>query len=820
MADEEDILAGLSEEEKDALAAEELAVEGTPEPIAPDYTDDPQIGANERLTINNLFEKNPRSQLDYLETRGYDARERAGRVEASLPGAGMYGPVEPGPNAKLGFFGSIKEGLLDIGDGANDVLGMAVGAKTMIPGLGLGQIAQNTVAGAASQGIVDGALNAYGGRILGLPKRGLMEDAGISATQGALEGGIGGLAGGIFGRWLGAPPEVRKDGAMRLIKNAFGLSDQQLGQATITGAEREIAQIANPQAYDDAFLDIMNPVDEVVTALHDKFDMVTPLRTSGTPVEDLAKNIVVKAGQVGGNLETTVKAISKDPNSKIKLSEIRKFFFGNKDEYTRILKEGGQPPPLDGGAALRVKQANKIADEMGGDLNPTQASAVEGKINEYLRNLKKLTAAEPNEKELARMTEYDTLIKGGKVKGPKGVDETLKPLDVVKAERDEYLAKIAKTKNGRLNAKHQKRFQGILDDIADREARIAQIEPEVVKIRAQMEDPDITFQQLDDWKKNTYATIEAELLKLRGDPIGGAINQARGELSDFMGGVASRTPFGPEFSTLSKDYSLLKDAAKLALKGAGAEGKLRNTDAPYLFGELGHKIAPAIPWIGKKVGPATIGARVASDPDNAKNLFLEAARMLPPSQAAGNAGVLQSLSAKLQSGLASNAGPMVQVSVGRGISNLVASSLNSAHASELDTLEKGVIMNMLQEGGIITPEQKQNGFNFMELPPDIQQQVTEAAKQAIAPLRDAVLFGGEEEIGAAYSQVAKMYPDMFPAPKTGIKGEVEVGGKIKLYDPMDRARYAAKIQNDDSIDWGKKADIVSDLNEKFIAGVP
>ena len=786
------------------------------------------LDAISRLTANNAFQyADHETQENYLKTRGFETKVSADGTQVLARKAGTqdpFGPIEPGDGADLSAGQYLGEIGMDVLDGFNDVLNMGISSKLSTPGQGAspGRLTQNTLAGAA-QGPIDASISWLASRALGLPSH---EGEFVSPLMSSsLEGGLGNAAGSVMGSLVGKTPAMKKDQAFRYIKRALAAGDDELGAAVATGVEREIATRANPVAYKNAFNGVMNPVDEVIEAVHEKFNLVRPARTSGTTAKEILENIINKGDEVGKNLESVVESVSKDPASTVRISEFKQMLFGNADEIKEAMKQGVQPPPYNPGMLGKVKQAAGVEAPDGREINAGQGGSIQSKIEGFFNTLKESAKKELSVVEKAKDAEYDALINGGKIG-----NEVLDPLQKLKDKKLKLEERAAANKTGKLRGKPLQELQDLNNKIAQREQQLATLEPEVLKARADVIDPSVSFVELNNWKKNFNDSVATDLARFRmtpNDPTAIALNSLRGEVSSTMGTIASRTPFGMEFGELSKDYSLLSDASKMFQRAAGAEEKLLDASRPYFVGRKATEIKESLPLIPQRLG-GKVGMSIEPTPEDAKNLFMRAGYTLPPSAAEERgAGVLRSFAGKLsaarQNGakvLYGNAGPLTQVILGRSVSSLVKDTImnpGSASAAELDSLEQGVFMNTLEEAGMITEEQKRNGLDVNMLPPDKLQQATGIAAQVVKPLRDAILFGGEDEVGSAYSQITKLYPDLFPPPKTGIKGEVEVDGKIKLYDPMDRAQYYTLVDRDDSLGWDDKAEIISNLNERFEA---
>lgn len=139
-------------------------------------------------------------------------------------------------------------------------------------------------------------------------------------------------------------------------------------------------------------------------------------------------------------------------------------------------------------------------------------------------------------------------------------------------------------------------------------------------------------------------------------------------------------------------------------------------------------------------------------------------------------------------------------------------------AGGLKALENAMMIQTLFDNGVINAQQKEDGVDLNQLSqinPEGVNASMMAVSQNMSMIKNAIEFGDEDDAGVALSQVAKMYPGLFPRPRTGIKGEVTVNGETKLYDPIDRAKYLDMTMRRKDVDWEKKAEISSELNDSW-----
>ena len=127
-------------------------------------------------------------------------------------------------------------------------------------------------------------------------------------------------------------------------------------------------------------------------------------------------------------------------------------------------------------------------------------------------------------------------------------------------------------------------------------------------------------------------------------------------------------------------------------------------------------------------------------------------------------------------------------------------------------LQNSMILQELHDMGAVSPDQLRSGVDISTLDPQAVQQATMKVSQPLQALQDATRFGDENDKALALSNVTKMYPEVFQPPKSGIHGEVIMGGKRMLPDLMDRAKYSRNVELDEGIEWNDKARIISELN--------
>lgn len=284
---------------------------------------------------------------------------------------------------------------------------------------------------------------------------------------------------------------------------------------------------------------------------------------------------------------------------------------------------------------------------------------------------------------------------------------------------------------------------------------------------------------------------------------------------------------GSELVAAKKDYSLFRDAQNLISKAVGEASMQKGPVTGLQAGE--RLITDAKSGISRII--RSTGGRAKQilfqpytpPPLTPSQEFVQATRVLPTT-------IEQGLGAQYRGARFSEMAeevmnkPITKMVTGTAIAsramNLFIPEDASAEAN-LAPLRDAMTLSLLVDNGLAPPEARETGLDANSVPPEIMQQVGQSIMMTLQPLNDALKFGSEEEIGAAYSQVVKQFPELFPPPKTGIKGEVEDSqGNIKLYDPTDRARYMAQIQVDSSIGWDEKAKTVSELNSTFTVRNP
>jgi len=230
------------------------------------------------------------------------------------------------------------------------------------------------------------------------------------------------------------------------------------------------------------------------------------------------------------------------------------------------------------------------------------------------------------------------------------------------------------------------------------------------------------------------------------------------------------------------------------------------------------------PYAGVNITPSGPrlfgGVREGMGGGNVSDEFRNIADTLPASNSSGSVFSNRNyINARILADAAANRVVPIKPLIGQAVSREV-DFISDANAQGLSGIENGVTLSMMVDNGIITPEQKANGVDLNSLDPAKVQAASQLASQALAPLKNSLQFGSKDEVAAAYGELAKQFPELFPEPKTGLKGEVIVGGKVKLYNPMDRARYANQIQLDSKMGWDEKAIETSELNHTFTVKNP
>lgn len=154
--------------------------------------------------------------------------------------------------------------------------------------------------------------------------------------------------------------------------------------------------------------------------------------------------------------------------------------------------------------------------------------------------------------------------------------------------------------------------------------------------------------------------------------------------------------------------------------------------------------------------------------------------------------------------------------ISRNVSNFFGDMAARQHAKFLipNAIVNGIVVNTLAEHGITEVDDQE--LSQIAQDPGFQGMVSAAqaeAAQAMAGFNEALVREDENALAVQVATLSKQYPGAFDAAKTGIPGEVTIGGKTRFPFPEDAQRYADRVRSADEIDVFEKAKIVSELNK-------
>lgn len=781
------------------------AIPGTPSPslepgihLQPAVVDGVDQTSLKTRALNRLFFANdPTASANYLRSQGYEP-----------PEGGFSGGT-----FKQGGLGEYGRTAMDIAMDTPRNVAMGVGALAGIPAT---IFSANPVVGGAVGVAGAGAMNSAasaGLSELGSYLTGVENDP----SGAAIGGGVEGVLGETVGKGLSIAGQGLKAGAGRLaaalsdgidklqayskINEVLGIEDKVLGAGVLEAAEQGAKA---PVPYE---LNVENPIYKI-------YDHLSGILKRGVAVAKATGDdeIVAVQKEIGREIATAGKIVG---DSVDKISETD---FGKQISASELKKH------LDS-AVTEAKRKNFLTNSQGGDISETGK-----RISDYINS------------------DYDEFINGF-------TDPAKMRLAEIDAEK---LKLIPRSKVS------QKPLPRDAWDPAVAQ-QIDNLDTEALRLDSFIQDPKVSFKDFWKFKRELQNGANfahaGQSYKGRGPAkdISSYIQEISGKTSDWLEGLAKdiegkeverltnvanqslaqglpppeiNFDYGTKFIEEAKNFSILSDGAQLFNKAAGRATKLKEpisglaTDVRGMAksagaGILGALALGASPFTGGAVGlAARIGAntlregrRVLSPSEE----FAQAVKIIPtPDEAISGARYRSGRLAEMAQAIADRpkANPIIAGTIGRGIAPFITTP--DANSQSLKPLQDGIILSTLVDSGMVPPEARQSGFDFNQIDPATQQKVSALAKQVLQPLEDAIRFGNEDEIGAAYSQVAKQFPELFPAPKTGIKGEVQDSrGRIRLFDPTDRARYAASVHVDSEMDWSEKAEAVSELNSTF-----
>lgn len=763
-------------------------------------------GLRDRAVANNLLQSRPNALKQYLGSIGYDvAEDENGRLGVRQQGdTGPYGRIEPEGwfGGGSGILGGTGELLADtLIDTPNDVLAgsgtLASSGERILSGvkraLGI-NVGMGAVTGAAAENLTDA-----GAEFLGVPpaeQTGDMDPTlrgGISgAISGALQTGLGALGEGIFGG-----PSTNQVG-QRMVKESLDIPNKELSGGTITlGKDAAGNPIPVVPGYNAAELQMTSPAQKVLDALQNDYGFFARVRqvaqeTGEQDYHKIADKLLhAELDVTGQRLGQVAEKIAQDPQTTQTFSQVAGQMEAARDAIKQRLQVSLSSDP----SVNVVSFGDQVDAAVRGQLDYTKNVAVSlikrdmDTINSQIASVEKSGAG-------VQIAGQDVGV------GLKAAQKKLAPLEK-KLGAGETLTK-----------KEQKLYSALKPKADALQAKVDELTNQFFQKDALLADPPIDFALLNQTKMGLYKEaarfFEANPQKLNAQGV--ALKDLSGAMGEYVGSVAAQAKdptLAPLFTQLSTQYSHYSDFARYSASAFGEMEKMaeragllsRLRPSTYMRGGVGG------------VTPRFL-AVLRSGVDNARTQFKDGIDKLANPDPGRISQTMAAATAFGQTVARTPVNTIVSSQLGRSISGPLSGS------QFMNDLSQRMTLSALSDMGIISEAQAQEGLDLNQVPPE----ALDFAKQSIGPslqtLQDAIKFGGEEEVGAALSQITKKFPELFPEPRTGIKGEVEVDGVIKLYDPMDRARYAAKIQNDDSIDWEEKADIVSEMNASFTARIP
>lgn len=762
-------------------------------------------GLRDRAVVNNLLQSRPNALKQYLGSIGYDvAEDENGRLGVRQQGdTGPYGRIEPEGwfGGGSGIPGGTGELLADmLVDTPNDVLAMSgtlasSGEKVLaapLRALGI-NVGMGAATGAAAENLTDA-----GAEYLGVPPAEETGDMGPT-LRGGISGGIGGamqtflggLGEGIFGG-----PSTNQVG-QRMVKESLDIPNKELsGGAVSLGTDAAGNPIPVVAGYNGAELQMTSPAQEVLDALQNDYGFFAKVRQVAQETGEDYYRVADKLTQAelkvtGERLGGVAEKLAKDPATTQSFSQVATQMEGARDAIKQRLQVSLSSDP-----SVNVVSFGDQVD-----------SAVQSQID-YMRN----TATSLVKREMDTINSQIAAVE----KSGTGVQIAGQDVGVgLKAAQKKLGPLEKKLSNGETLSKKEQTLYSTLKPKADAlQAKVDELTNQFFQKDAMLADPPVNFALLNGTKMGLYTEaakfFEANPQKL--NAAGVALKDISGAMGEYVAEVAkaAKDPtLQPLFVQFSKQYSHYRDFSRY---GAAAFGEM---DKMAERAGLLSRLRPSAYMRGGASGvtPRFL-AVLRSGVDNARTQFKDGIDKLANPDPGRISQIMAAATAFGQTVARTPVNTIVSSQLGRSISGPLSGS------QFMNDLSQRMTLSALSDMGIISEAQAQEGLDLNQVPPE----ALDFAKQSIGPslqtLQDAIKFGGEEEVGAALSQITKKFPELFPEPRTGIKGEVEVDGVIKLYDPMDRARYAAKIQNDDSIDWEEKADIVSEMNASFTARIP
>lgn len=316
--------------------------------------------------------------------------------------------------------------------------------------------------------------------------------------------------------------------------------------------------------------------------------------------------------------------------------------------------------------------------------------------------------------------------------------------------------------------------------------------------------PEISFVDVNNWKGNLYrqlkeadfdgiAVPQAEKNAIR--EIARGLKNTSEELAKKFGGGIVNEGTGESLSDVflkkNRLYGNLMEFSEYLQNLAGTE---RENLVPNSIGKVAGDIAHAV--ASPKQGLAK-GLHALGRATDLKEWHRGIADLSIAEQLKANNGVPNVMDRVLEQT------PIIPKFIGlRVVDNLARSAApymepGDANASEIDGLTQAIAAKML------SPEQLQDL--------EATQQAMAQAQQVLQPLNMARTHGTREDVAAEISLLTKEHPEVFAAPKTGIPGEVVIGGRVMFPHPEDGLKYSERVRRS-KLGSIEKSRIMSDVH--------
>lgn len=410
----------------------------------------------------------------------------------------------------------------------------------------------------------------------------------------------------------------------------------------------------------------------------------------------------------------------------------------------------------------------------------------------------------------------------------KGLDEIRK----VYSEIDSQAKALEKDLYG--SASNERIRQKQIDELGKLKRQKAETVGTLSELETRLSDPEVTFagirrarDQAQEVAKASFGNEENSILANARQDLSNALREEeRGMLQIYSGQGVVADPSGAmaldlrginpqtgapyvdpaaaaQYLDLNEQYHLMKEAEpafmRLANQAAKDPGKKKEFRWPNLYGRVGMggpRIAASEGFVRRSPAELSINKELGKLSNTISTAGKSAVGFLPKTTSALDATI------KMVSG------QRVAMSMGMASAERSVEAYSKSPDS-IKNLQQSIFLNALKQFGI--PE----GSDLAQVPPQIQQQAQQEAQMMTQWLSDAQAMGDENDQAIALTKIAKLVPEAFPRSKSGIAGEVTIGGERKLMDPTDRAKYIEKIQNRKELNYLKKAKIISQLNDTF-----